>query len=58
MTMKLRFLLACIVFTATALSAQTFRGTVLGTVTDPSSAVVSGATVTVRNLNTGLERTT
>ena len=56
--MRLRFLLACIVFTATALSAQTFRGTILGTVTDPSGAVVSGASVTVRNLNTGLERTT
>jgi hypothetical protein len=56
--MRLRFLFACIVFTATALSAQTFRGTILGTVTDPSAAVVSGATVTVHNTNTGLERTT
>ena len=38
--------------------AQTFRGTILGTVTDPQGAVVSGAKVTVRNVNTGLERTT
>jgi hypothetical protein len=38
--------------------AQTFRGTILGTVTDPQGAVVSGAKVTVHNVNTGLERTT
>src|SRR6266853_214194 len=38
--------------------AQTFRGTILGTVTDPSGAVIAGAKVTVRNTNTGLERTT
>jgi hypothetical protein len=37
---------------------QTFRGTVLGTVTDSSGAVVSGAKVTVKNVATGLERTT
>jgi len=39
-------------------SAQTFRGTILGTVTDPTGAVVSGAKVSVRNTATGLERTT
>jgi len=43
---------------ATSLLAQTFRGTILGTVTDPQGAVVSGAKVTVHNINTGLERTT
>ena len=42
----------------TSLSAQTFRGTILGTVTDSSGAVVPGATVKVRNVDTGLERTT
>ncbi len=57
--MKLRsgfvfLLLLC----ATSLLAQTFRGTILGTVTDPQGAVISGAKVTVRNVNTGLERTT
>ncbi len=38
-------------------SAQTFRGTILGTVTDKSGATVGGAAVTVRNVATGLERT-
>ena len=40
-----------------SLIAQTFRGTILGTVTDPQGAVVAGAKVTVRNVDTGLERT-
>jgi carboxypeptidase family protein len=38
--------------------SQSFRGTILGTVTDSSGAVVAGATVKVRNVDTGLERTT
>jgi hypothetical protein len=38
--------------------AQTFRGTILGTVTDVTGAVVPGAAVTVRNVDTGLLRTT
>jgi hypothetical protein len=43
---------------ATSLIAQTFRGTILGTVTDPQGAVIPGAKVTVHNVNTGLERVT
>jgi hypothetical protein len=43
---------------STSLVAQTFRGTILGTVTDPQGAVIPGAKVTVHNVNTGLERTT
>ncbi len=39
-------------------SAQTFRGTRLGTVTDPSGAVLPGAKVTAKNTGTGLERST
>ena len=59
--MKLHRLVICILFFSTiALStialAQTFRGTVLGTVTDPSGNVVAGATVKVHNTGTGLER--
>jgi hypothetical protein len=38
-------------------NAQTFRGTILGTVTDTSGLAISGATVTVRNTDTGLIRT-
>src|SRR5712692_4716246 len=58
MIMRVRMILAFVVLAATSLVAQTFRGTVLGTVTDPSGAVVSGAKVAVKNVNTGLERTT
>src|SRR5689334_18454096 len=52
-----RVLPLILILTAFA-SAQTFRGTILGTVTDPSGALVTGARVTVKNTNTGLERTT
>ena len=60
--MRSRFLsaslsLAFIFLAALSLPAQTFRGTILGTVTDPSGAVLPGATVTVKNTGTGLERT-
>jgi hypothetical protein len=43
---------------AAAASAQTFRGTILGTVSDPNGALITGAKVTVKNTNTGLERST
>jgi Carboxypeptidase regulatory-like domain/TonB dependent receptor len=56
--MKARLLLTILFFVALPLAAQTFRGTILGTVTDASGAVVSGAKVIVQNVNTGLERTT
>src|SRR5438477_9430813 len=56
--MRVRMVLAFVVLAAASLMAQTFRGTILGTVTDPSGAVVSGAKVTIKNVNTGLERTT
>src|SRR5579859_8193651 len=49
--------LVFVLVAAVSLSAQTFRGTILGTVTDPSGAVVAGAKVTVKNTGTGLERT-
>ncbi len=39
-------------------NAQTFRGTVLGTVTDQSGGVVPGAKVRVHNVDTGLTRET
>ena len=56
-----RFFAVATVLMAIALNipanAQTFRGTILGTVTDSSGAAVSGATVTVKNTGTGLVRT-
>jgi hypothetical protein len=57
---KARFFFAFFVLfllTAVTLWAQTFRGTILGTVTDPSGNLVAGATVKVKNTGTGLERT-
>jgi len=41
---------------AVAGNAQSFRGIILGTVTDSTGASVSGANVTVKNLETGLTR--
>jgi len=43
---------------ANSIQAQTFRGTILGTVTDPETAVIGGASITARNVDTGIERTT
>src|SRR6202049_4045323 len=56
--MRVRIALVFVLLAAISLSAQTFRGTILGTVTDPSGAVLAGAKVTVKNVGTGLERTT
>src|ERR1035438_9686507 len=56
--MKLRSLVVCVFLLSAIAVGQTFRGTILGTVTDPSGAVVAGATVKARNQATGLERTT
>src|SRR5581483_4901618 len=36
------------------LQAQTTEGAIVGTVTDPSGAVISGAVVTVTNMGTGI----
>lgn len=47
---------AMFVFPLTAL-AQVTSATLVGTVTDPSNASVSGAQVTARNIDTGLTRT-
>ena len=55
---KLRNSILLILFATTLTFAQTFRGTILGTVSDPNGAVVAGAKVTARNTSTGLERST
>ena len=52
------FLLLVAFFFCTQLSAQVDLGRVAGSVTDPSGAAVTGATVAVRNLDTGVIRST
>jgi hypothetical protein len=49
--------LASLLLNAGKLHAQTFRGTILGTITDSSGGAIPGATVTIKNLDTGLTRT-
>jgi len=55
--MKARIFFVFFILIAVSMWAQTFRGTILGTVTDPSGKLVAGATVKVKNAGTGLERT-
>ncbi|MDQ3652053.1 MAG: TonB-dependent receptor [Acidobacteriota bacterium] len=43
---------------AMPIAAQTFRGTILGSVSDPNGAYVTGAKVTAKNTGTGIERST
>ncbi len=50
--------IAAITFVPLTGNAQTFRGTILGSVTDTTGATVPKAKVTVRNVDTGIERTT
>ncbi|MBZ5652557.1 MAG: carboxypeptidase-like regulatory domain-containing protein, partial [Acidobacteriia bacterium] len=56
--MRVRMIFAFAVLFSASMVAQTFRGTILGTVTDASGAVISGANVMVKNVATGLERST
>ncbi|HEX8355211.1 MAG TPA: carboxypeptidase-like regulatory domain-containing protein, partial [Pyrinomonadaceae bacterium] len=50
-------LAACLLCLCAAVSAQTVTGTLQGTVKDPDGAVLPGATVSIRNVETGQERT-
>ena len=56
--MRLKLIFAFVLLVSASLMAQTFRGTILGTVTDASGAVISGASVMVKNVDTGQERST
>src|SRR5215469_14849268 len=51
--MKLLFASGLLFASAFAVRAQEYRGTISGLVTDPSSAVIAGAKVTVTEVNTG-----
>ena len=53
-TIMLVLALACV----SPLAAQTFRGTILGTVTDSNGAVIPGADVMAVNVGTGIMRST
>jgi hypothetical protein len=53
LVLGLAFLIA-----AAPATAQTYRGSILGTVTDPQGAVVTGATVVATNTATGVTRST
>src|SRR5271165_4266442 len=50
------FLIAIVLLPVSFASAQSFRGSIRGTVTDPSGSVIVGAKVTAKNIGTGLQR--
>jgi hypothetical protein len=51
--MKLHAIVLGLFALAGAILAQSDRGTITGTVTDPAGAVVAGAQVEIRNVATG-----
>src|SRR5262245_35218370 len=53
--MAMKFALA-VLAAALPLTAQEFRATLQGTVSDPSNAVIAGATLTLKNTDTAVER--
>lgn len=53
----LQRLFVVLLLTSALTSAQDFRATLQGNVTDPTNAAITGATVTLRNVDTGVERT-
>ena len=56
--LTLLLLFALLSISALPVFAQTFRGKIVGTITDPQGAVVAGANVKARNTGTGIERLT
>ena len=57
--MKMKFALALLVLLAVpSISLAQGLGTIVGTVSDPTGAAIAGATITVKEIGTGLSRTT
>ena len=54
--LNLKIGVAALLLIATSASAQSFRGSIRGTVTDPSGSVIAGAKVVAKNIGTGLQR--
>src|SRR5262249_23737366 len=50
--------LVCVLLSISAHAVQTFRGSIVGTVADVNGGAIPDATVTAKNIGTGLERTT
>src|SRR6516164_6823494 len=55
---KLAAILALLLLVSSAFHAQTTNGSIQGSVTDESGGTVPGATVTARNMDTGLTQVT
>ena len=55
-SLRILFAFALLVFTAVPLFSQTVTGTMQGTVSDKGGAALPGVTITIRNVETGLER--
>jgi outer membrane receptor protein involved in Fe transport len=55
--LRLAVALIVLLFTGMQMHGQTVAGTVTGSITDPSGAIVAGATVMVKNTDTGEVRT-
>jgi hypothetical protein len=49
---------AALILLSASAWAQSFRGSIRGTVTDPSGSVIAGAKITAKNINTGQQRET
>jgi hypothetical protein len=52
----IKIVAATLLLMAASASAQSFRGSIRGTVTDPSGSVIAGAKITAKNIGTGLQR--
>src|SRR5713226_6360424 len=52
----LKISVAALLLITTSAWAQSFRGSIRGTVTDPSGSIIAGAKVSARNIGTGQQR--